>query len=341
VIRNLDPATYEVVPVSIDHQGRFHLHELSVALESSRASLPVGSEGHALTLAPQPSAALFYQSAAPLPVDVIFPVMHGPLCEDGCIQGLFELADVAYVGSRVLGSALCMDKDVAKRLVRAEGVGIADYVCFEGPAWQSQAAALTQRMESELGYPVFVKPATLGSSVGVTRVTDRAQLTTAVTHALGYDDKVLVERAVDAREIEVAVLAATDPAALPEASTPGEIVPREAFYSFERKYVESAGADLHVPAKIDTAVSEQVRSFAQRIFLALQCQGMARIDFFLDRKTGKLLFNEANTIPGFTAISMYPKLWQASGLPYATLLDRLIRDALSRHARRSRLRRQR
>jgi D-alanine-D-alanine ligase len=234
-----------------------------------------------------------------------------------------------------------MDKDVAKRLVRAEGIAVAPYLSFTLGQWNREHKRLIARIEPELGYPVFVKPATLGSSIGVTRAKDRAELLQSVAHAQVYDEKVLVERAVDAREIEVAVLAAQDPSAPPEVSVPGEIVAAEAFYSFERKYLDSAGADLHVPAKLDAATAARAQQLARRAFLALECEGMARIDFLLDRTSGELYFGEANTIPGFTSISMYPKLWEASGLPYNALLDRLIRDALARALRRSALRRER
>jgi D-alanine-D-alanine ligase len=339
VVAHLDRARYEIVPIYIDERGAFHRQALPELAAQQAASLPQDSSSDSLTLAARPGQ--LFQAGAAGAIDVVLPIMHGPLCEDGSIQGLLELADVAYVGSRVLGSALCMDKDLAKRLVQAEGIAIVPYVSLRGPDWETSRAALLQRIEAEIGYPAFVKPATLGSSVGVSRASTREELITALGQALSYDDKVLVERAVAAREIEFAVLAAEDPSAPPEISVPGEIAAREAFYSFERKYLEAEGAELHVPAQLDAATLAKGRDFTRRIFRTLECEGMARIDFFLDKHSGELYFNEVNTIPGFTAISMYPKLWEASGISYARLLDRLVGDAQRRHARRSKLRRQR
>ncbi|HEX2677472.1 MAG TPA: D-alanine--D-alanine ligase family protein [Polyangiales bacterium] len=332
VVKHLDPNVYEVVPVSIDPQGV--MRRVPLASLGSTDTLPIDPSAARLSLPLDPSS-------RELGIDVVFPVVHGPLCEDGSLQGAFELADLPYVGSRVLGSSVSMDKDVAKRLVRAEGIAIAPYVSFHTPEWQRSSAQLTERVERELGYSVFVKPATLGSSIGVSRASSRTELQAAVQDAQRYDDKVLVERAIDAREIELAVLASQQLGAPPEVSIAGEIVPREQFYSFERKYLQATGADLHIPAPIDATVAALATDYARRIFLALCCEGLARVDFFLDRKSGELLFNEINTLPGFTAISMYPKLWAASGVPYPVLLDRLVRDALARHAARAQLQRTR
>jgi D-alanine-D-alanine ligase len=340
VVANLDPVKYEVIPISIDQQGRFHVHDLAALRARNSKQLATGDQGSAgLTLAARPGP-LFVSAGAPM-VDVVFPVVHGPLCEDGSIQGLLELAEMPYVGSRVLGSAIGMDKDVAKRLARGAGLSVAPYLTLHQAEWQREPERWITRAERELGYPMFVKPATLGSSVGVTRAEDRHQLELAVLTALRYDDKVLLEQSVDAREIEFAVLAAEDPADPPEVSVPGEIIAREGFYSFERKYLETEGAELHVPAKLSPELIAHGQDAARDAFVALECQAMARVDFFLERGSGKLLFNELNTIPGFTAISMYPKLWEASGLPYPALLDRLVKDAMNRHARRSKLQRQR
>lgn len=339
VVANLDPVKYEVIPISIDHDGRFHRHDLPALRAQNPRILATTPSGAALAPAARPGA-LFASDGAP-PIDVVFPVAHGPLCEDGSLQGLLELTELPYVGSRVLGSAIGMDKDVAKRLARGAGLAVAPYLALNAASWQRDTDARIARAEAELGYPMFVKPATLGSSVGVTRADDRRQLLGAVVTALRFDDKFLLEQAVDAREIEFAVLAAEDEAEPPDVSVPGEIIPREGFYSFERKYLDSEGADLHIPARIAPEQVARGQDLARAAFLALECEGMARVDFFLDRKTGALLFNELNTIPGFTSISMYPKLWEASGVSYSDLLDRLVRDALRRHARRSKLQRQR
>jgi D-alanine-D-alanine ligase len=340
VVANLDRARYEIIPIHVDRSGAFHRHALP-ALASGRAVavLPTDeSSSDALSLAAR-SGQLFAADGGE--IDVVFPIMHGPLCEDGSVQGLLELADVPYVGSRVLGSALCMDKDIAKRLVRAEGIPIVPYVTLRSSDWRQQREHWQTRIAAELGYPAFVKPATLGSSVGVSRVATREALDEAVAQAFAYDDKLLVEQAVDAREIEFAVLAASEDGAPPEVSVPGEIAAQEGFYSFDRKYLDAEGAALYVPADLEPGTLEQGREFARRIFGVLECEGLARVDFFLDKASGKLYFNELNTLPGFTAISMYPKLWEASGVSYRELLDRLVQDALRRHARRSQLQRER
>lgn len=343
VLRNLDPACFEIIPVYVDQRGAFHRFDPPQlgAGENARDALRLPVDASAPREALSVREGRLFAAEGGGTVDVVFPVMHGPLCEDGSIQGMLELADVPYVGSRVLGSALCMDKDVAKRLVRAEGVPVVPYLTLRGPDYQTHSLVWFERIERELQYPVFVKPATLGSSVGVSKATTRAELRDAIALALQYDDKLLVEKAVRAREVEFAVLAARNLGDPPEVSVPGEISARDDFYSFERKYLDAAGADLTVPAQLDAATLELGRHAARRIFLTLECEGMARVDFFLDKDSGVLYFNEVNTIPGFTAISMYPKLWAASGVPYAELLDRLIRDAVMRHNRRTGLRRER
>jgi D-alanine-D-alanine ligase len=342
VLRNLDPARFEVIPVYIDQRGAFHRYELpALPAQAGRESLRLPTD----TAAPREALAAregkLFAADGGGPIHVVFPVMHGPLCEDGSTQGLLELADVAYVGSRVLGSALCMDKDVAKRLIRAEGIPVVPYLTLRGPDYQAHSLVWFERIEAELKYPVFVKPATLGSSVGVSKAKNRAELRDALALALQYDDKVLVEKAVRPREIEYAVLAGKNLGDPPEVSIPGEIAAREDFYSFERKYLDAAGAELSIPAQIPPEMVQRGQDMARRIFLALECEGMARVDFFLDKDSGELYFNEVNTIPGFTAISMYPKLWAASGVPYTELLDRLVRDAVTRHSRRTGLRRER
>ena len=338
VLRNLDPTHYDIVPVYVDQQGAFHKHRLPAPAGDKPLELPT-STGQIESLRARQGQ--LFAAEGGEEITVVFPVMHGPLCEDGSLQGLLELADVPYVGSRVLGSALCMDKDVAKRLVRAEGIPIVPYLTLRGPDYERRRAEWIDRIERELGYAVFVKPATLGSSVGVSKVGSRAELADAIALALRYDDKLLVEKAVRAREIEYAVLAASELDGAPEVSIAGEISAREDFYSFERKYLDAQGAELTVPAAIDAATMQKGQEAARKIFQTLECEGMARVDFFLDKDSGELYFNEVNTIPGFTAISMYPKLWAASGVSYSELLNRLVQDAIRRHARRSRLHRER
>jgi D-alanine-D-alanine ligase len=270
-------------------------------------------------------------------IDVVFPVVHGPLCEDGTIQGLLEFADVPYVGCGVLASAVAMDKEVAKRLARDAGLPIVPYVSLKHERWKKQKQQSAEQIQKELGYPVFVKPANLGSSVGVHKVKEAAGLNTALENAFEYDTKVLVEVAVDAREIEVSVLENPDSGVDPLVSVPGEVDPTHEFYSYEAKYLDENGATLIIPAKLEAEQTKRVRDIAKKAFLTIEGEGMARVDLLLDRTSGQLFFNELNTIPGFTSISMYPKLWEASGIPYTELLSRLVDLAISRHKRKKAL----
>jgi len=262
-------------------------------------------------------------------LDVIFPVLHGPYGEDGTVQGLLELADIPYVGAGVLGSAVGMDKDVQKRLLRGAGVPVVPFVVTTRARWSADAVTVSAQA-CGLGLPLFVKPANLGSSVGITKVKAVDDLAAAVANALDYDNKVLIEKGIDAREIECAVLGNEDA----QASVPGEICPKAEFYSYEAKYVDENGATLLIPAPLTEAEATTVRKLAVQVFQLLDCAGMARVDFFLERGTGQWYVNELNSIPGFTTISMYPKLWEASGLPYRELIGRLIDLALERHAQR-------
>jgi D-alanine-D-alanine ligase len=262
---------------------------------------------------------------------VVFPIVHGTGGEDGSLQGFLELAGVPYVGAGVLGSAVCMDKDVAKRLLVDAGIPVVPWVLVRAHELEDEAA-LPTRVFAELAPPVFVKPANLGSSVGTHKVHAREELLPALRDAMRYDHKVLVERAVDGREIEVAVLGD----AHPEASLPGEICPHAEFYDYESKYVDEQ-TELRVPAPLEPAQTEEVRRLALEAYRALEGGGMARVDFFLERGTDRIYVNELNSLPGFTDVSMYPRLWEASGLPYPALVDRLIELALERHRRRAAL----
>lgn len=261
-------------------------------------------------------------------VDVFFPIIHGTFGEDGSLQGLLRLLDVPFVGASVLGSAVGMDKDVMKRLLRHAGLPTARFVALRSAEEDLDAAV------RELGLPLFVKPANLGSSIGITKVKRAQELRDAVRLALRFDRKVMVEEAVPGREIEVAVLGNDRP----EASVCGEIVPRHEFYSYEAKYIDEDGARLLVPAPLDETTSDRIRSLAVRAYEVLECEGMGRVDFFL-RPDGQPVVSEINTLPGFTRISMYPKLWEATGIPYPKLLDRLVELALERHRRESALQR--
>jgi D-alanine-D-alanine ligase len=266
-------------------------------------------------------------------VDVIFPVLHGTFGEDGTIQGLLELADVPYVGAGVLASSAGMDKDVMKRLFRDAGLPVVPWELVLRRDWEQDPAGVRKRIEKRLRYPLFVKPANLGSSVGISKVRKPLGLQAALDLAAQYDRKILVEKAVDARELECAVLGNDSP----EASIPGEIIPVNEFYDYEAKYIKE-GSEIVIPARLSARQSKRIQELAVRAFQAIDCAGMGRVDFLLDRKSGKILVLEINTIPGFTPISMYPKLWEASGVPYSELLDRLIDLALERHRDKARTR---
>jgi D-alanine-D-alanine ligase len=334
VIDALDPERYEPIAIGVTKQGRWHL--LAGGPRALRAAVPgalpaVGSaDGPEVALDQDPGAqTLVGPDGGRTPIDVVFPVMHGPFGEDGSIQGFLEMAGVPYVGSGVLGSALGMDKAVQKIVFRAAGIPIVDHEVVDEREWEEDPDAVEARGD-HLGYPLFSKPATLGSSVGVVRVDAPESLRRALETAFRYGRKALLERAVeDAREIEVAVLGNDDPVA----SVAGEIVPHgHDFYDYEAKYVDEHGAELVVPAPLDDRTHAEVRRLAVAAFVAVECSGMARVDFFV-RPTGEILLNEINTIPGFTQISMYPKLWEASGLSYAELIDRLVDLAIERHER--------
>jgi D-alanine-D-alanine ligase len=263
-------------------------------------------------------------------VDVIFPVLHGTFGEDGTVQGLLELAGIPYVGAGVLGSAAGMDKDVMKRLFRDAGLPVVPWVLVLRSEWKRNPARVRKLIAKELGYPLFVKPSNLGSSVGISKVLHPRKLKVALDLAALYDRKILVEKAVNAREIECSVLGNDRP----EASVPGEVVPVNEFYDYEAKYIKE-GSELVIPAKLSPQQTRRARELAVRAFQAVDCAGMARVDLLLDRASGKLFVNEINTIPGFTSISMYPKLWEASGVPYPQLLGRLIELAFERHRERT------
>jgi D-alanine-D-alanine ligase len=291
-------------------------------LESSRDALPAAFTV-AGQLVPVPTAS----SGESLDVDVVIPLLHGPYGEDGTVQGLLELAGLPYVGSGVLGSAVGMDKIMMKRAFRAEGLPVAASLSLRE---SEDAETFCGDVEVTLGFPCFVKPSNMGSSVGVSKAHDRAELRDALALALEYDEWVLVEEQVRGREIEVAVLG-DDP---PEASLPGEVVPGAEFYDYADKY-ESGQAKLLAPAPLDEAQTDEVRGLAVEAFEACRCEAMARVDFFLSDERG-FVVNELNTIPGFTPISMYPRLWEVSGVPYSELLDRLVGLAMDRHGRRAR-----
>ena len=362
VLNAIDKNKYDVVPIGITKEGRWvtaaHAERL---LKGSSAEPPEGrhlragdpetttaaavlARGEGVVVPPVPgenhSALVPFETDAhevraavnPVDVDVIFPVLHGTFGEDGTIQGLLELADIAYVGAGVLGSAAGMDKDVMKRLFRDAHLPIVKHVTVLRSDWREQPKKVRKQIEASLKYPVFVKPANLGSSVGISKVHDAGELAAAMDEAARFDRKLVIEQGVGgskgkAREIECSVLGNDKPIASPC----GEVVPIKEFYDYNAKYLDE-GSELIIPAKIGKAKQNEVKRLAIAAFQAVDCSGLARVDFLMDPRSSKIYVNEINTLPGFTSISMYPKLWEATGISYAVLIDRLIQLGLERHA---------
>jgi D-alanine-D-alanine ligase len=355
VFANLDRAQYEPVPIRIEKDGRWTLADkpplassAAEVIEHARSeaarSIRGGREVH---LVPCPGDETMIAidrgaetSVGPraavtgLSLDVLFPVLHGPYGEDGTVQGLLELAGVPYVGAGVLASAVGMDKGVAKVLFAARGLRVGPYEVVLRNDWMRDPSAVSHRLVARLGLPLFVKPANLGSSVGISKVKEISELAAAMDTAAEFDRRIVVEAAIpDAREIECAVLGND----APEASVPGEIIPSREFYDYEAKYLDSTSQSV-IPADLEPAVAEDIRMQSIEAFRAIDCAGMARVDFLVGRGDGAVYINEVNTIPGFTTISMYSKMWEATGLPYPALLDRLIQLAIERHAEKQHLR---
>lgn len=356
VMRALDPTKYEVIPVGITRQGAWIVgadpmkalenedftgtRPATIFADPSKRGLWAGATevdagdetaSNAVVPVQQRESTL----AALSRVDVVFPVLHGTFGEDGTVQGLLELAGVPYVGGGVLNSALAMDKIAFKDVVKARGLPITDYVWTTRRRWLAEPDVVMDEVEAKLGYPVFTKPANLGSSVGICKCHDRDELRKGLDEAALYDRRILAEWAVpDAREIEVSVLGNEDPSA----SVPGEVVPSREFYDYVSKYLDEGddASELLIPAPLDAAMTKHVQAQAIEAYRAIDGAGLARVDFLLNRTTNELYLNEINTIPGFTSISMYPKLWEASGVPYERLLDWLIDLALDRHAENAR-----
>jgi D-alanine-D-alanine ligase len=326
IFKHLDRTRYEAVPIRIEKDGKW---VLGAKAPTSISAAKVHEEARTEALEPvAPTTALSETG-----IDVVFPVLHGPYGEDGTMQGLLELANMPYVGAGVLGSAVGMDKAVMKKLFAAEGLPVGPYVVVLRPEWQRDAAGITGRVARDLGFPVFVKPANLGSSVGISKARSEPEFETAMALALQYDRKIVIEAAVPhAREIECAVLGNDDP----QASIPGEVVPSREFYDYEAKYLDDASQIL-IPAPLTEAQAAEIRRLSIAAFRAVDGAGMSRVDFLMSRDTGELFLNEVNTIPGFTTISMYPKMWEATGLAYTDLVDRLITLAIERHAERQQL----
>ena len=361
VLEAIDKSKYEVVPIGITKQGRWvtagHAERLLQGKSDAPGPRPlragdpqatapaaVLARGEGILVPPEPGqehsslvpfetdAHQLHSTLSPVDVDLIFPVLHGTFGEDGTIQGLLELADIAYVGAGVLGSAAGMDKDVMKRLFRDAGLPIVKHVTVLRNDWRDEPKKVRKQIESTLKYPVFVKPANLGSSVGISKVHDSSELAAAMDEAARFDRKLVIEQGVGgktgkAREIECSVLGNDRPIA----SVAGEVVPIKEFYDYSAKYLDE-GSELIIPAKLPKTKQKEVQQLAIKAFQAVDCAGLARVDFLMDPRSGKVYVNEINTLPGFTSISMYPKLWAASGIAYPELIDRLIQLGLQRHA---------
>jgi D-alanine-D-alanine ligase len=346
VFKNLDPERYEPVPIRIEKDGRWTLPDRPPTLVSAAAVIAMnapraelGPEAHLVSHPGAETLLSIDRAKSPnvvtgLSLDVVFPVLHGPYGEDGTVQGLLELANVPYVGAGVLASAVGMDKATMKLVFAASGLPICDYVVVMKRDWQRDEHRTLKTVVDRLGFPVFVKPANLGSSVGISKARHAAELRAAIELAAGFDRKILVEAAVpQAREIEVSVLGNDEP----EASVPGEVVPSREFYDYQAKYIDD-DSKLLIPAPLGAGQTDEIRRLAIAGFKAIDCAGMARVDFLLARESGVVYLNELNTIPGFTTIGMYSKMWAASGVDFPTLLDRLIALALERHGAKQQLR---
>ncbi len=334
VLAALDKTKYEPVLIGVTREGRWlmggnPLKQLMSMTQSPllKADNAANGENGTKDIVTRSAAAISTERVLDTSVDVVFPLIHGPYGEDGTVQGLFELADIPYVGAGVAASAVGMDKALMKAVFQSAGLPIADYVVVLRSQWEKEPEITIQQIEQAIGYPCFVKPANLGSSVGITKAHNWDELTQALTTAAQYDRKLIVEKAIVGREIECSVLGNDAPVA----SIPGEIIPGHEFYDYDAKYADESGTRLLIPADLTPEQVQTVQDLAVRAFKAIDGSGMARVDFFLQTADGQVILNEINTIPGFTSVSMYPKLWEASGLPYASLIDRLIELALERH----------
>ncbi|NLC43513.1 MAG: D-alanine--D-alanine ligase [Clostridiales bacterium] len=330
VLAALDKDKYEAVLLGIDKEGIWHWNQNSMDLlnDGDPQFIQMNTSDNKLALVPGTQSNQIIDTTGqnnPGQIDVIFPILHGTLGEDGTVQGLLKLANIPFVGAGVLGSAVGMDKDVMKRLLRGDGIPIAD---FETYNYSDRDKISYDEVIEKLGLPLFVKPANMGSSVGISKVSDKESFKIAIDDAFQYDTKIIIEENIKGREIECSVLGNSNP----RASLPGEILPQGDFYSYKAKYIDEKGALLEIPAKLPDDKVKEIQELAIQSYQSLCCEGMARVDFFM-KENGDLIINEINTIPGFTKISMYPKLWEVSGLPYGKLIDQLLELALERHGR--------
>lgn len=339
VVKYLDPSKYEVIVIGIDHDGRWYVQDYPELVEDKKFGtvLTLHKNGTWYINHYEREEKLFLFNAdsnTEINVDVVFPVVHGTFCEDGTLQGLLELAMVPYVGADVIGSAIGMDKDVSKRLLRDAGIPVVDWIKVYKYQWDKAKENLIETVIKKIGFPCFIKPCNAGSSVGISKVNSRDFLDTSVNDAFQWDNKILIEKGIDAREIEFSIIGNE----IAESSIPGEIRPRHEFYSYEAKYIDSDGADFIIPADINSDLTEKIKKTALDAYHTLCCSGMARVDFFLEKNSEQFYLNEINTLPGFTSISMYPKLWDKSGINYSSLLDKLIELAFIRKKNKNRLR---
>ena len=337
VVAALDKSKYDVIAIGIDRDGRWYVQDQPEIVTDKAFGKILSLKKRGLWLVnhfEQQNKLHLYNleaSGEKVIVDLIFPVLHGTYGEDGTLQGLLELAMVPYVGVDVAGSAIGMDKDIAKRLLKEAGIPVVPWITVSRHEWREQPEKILRKAQKELRLPLFVKPLCTGSSVGIKKVKEKKELASAIDYAFQFDTRVMIEAGIDCREIECAVLGNE----LPQASVLGEILPQHEFYSYEAKYLDPQGAKMNIPAKIPARLAAALRQCAVAGFKALNCNSMARVDFFLDKKAGQFYLNEINTLPGFTSISMYPKLWEATGLPYGKLLDQLVDLALQRHREKS------
>jgi D-alanine-D-alanine ligase len=353
VIQQLDRNLFDVIPIGIDKEGAWFLgddlYNKELTAPNAPRMLQLQRDAERMLFNPEligrkierfePQDLLPQTKNSDRMFDVVFPVIHGTLCEDGTVQGLLELANLPYVGCGVLASSVGMDKDVSKRLVANAGIAVAPFVVVKLGHWEQNPDYFCDLVAEQLQYPVFVKPANTGSSVGVHKVKKPEDLVAAIEDAFRYDVKIIIETGIDAVELEVAALESDRYGADPIMSVVGEITPtnNHEFYSYAAKYLDENGAALQIPASVSAEIQEEVREVAKKIFAVLDCEGMARIDLFMERGTKRIYFNEINSIPGFTQISMYPKLMAASGVSYSQLLTHLVKLAIARHERKSKL----
>lgn len=326
----LDRDRYEIIPLGITRTGEWYCNPLSEVDPLAGQTVQVKSPG----AVPFSATLAAFKAAG---IEVVFPLLHGSYGEDGRLQGYLEWMNMPYVGAGVLGSAVCMDKVVSKQLAASHGIPVGPYWSFLAGQWHRHPAEIKAQIGERLTFPVFVKPANNGSSVGINKVKNPLALKPAIEEALQYDTKIIVEQGLTVREIELSVLESTESGEEPLVSVPGEIRTTHEFYSYEAKYLDEKSLTLEIPAQVTPSQLEKLTHFAKKLFVLLGCHGMARADFFLEIETGEILFNELNTLPGFTTVSMYPKLWEASGLSYPALLDQLLKLALARTSSQSSL----